>query len=899
MLTIEEQVELELEHLRRKDDALERYIGLAALQDRNATLFYRLLAEHLDEFMPIVYTPTVGRACQEFSHIIRRTRGAWITPADRDRIPELLRQGPYDDVRLVVVTDNERILGLGDQGAGGMAIPIGKLALYTAACGIHPVLTLPVSLDVGTDNPALLADPLYLGHRAPRLRGAEYDALVEAFVVGVEAVWPGCVIQFEDFKQTNALRLLDRYAQRVPSFNDDIQGTAAVVVAGVLSGLRATGTTLAEARIVLVGAGAAGIGICRLLRLAMHEAGLSDAAIAGAITAVDTHGLVHDGRSDLDEMKRELAVPAPGPDAGPTDLAEHDPAAAPDRAGRDDRGFGHVHGGGHPGHGRWHAATGRAPPVEPDLRCRCGPRRHPRVDGRPGHRRDGLPVRGGGAGRAAARDRPGEQRLHLPGCRPRGDRRGDLGHHPAHVPAGRADPRRGGDGRADRDGGDLPAGRCSPGHLPVDRAGGRRRGGPCRARGERRARGCGRARGRGRSGDVVARLRPVHRRAHRGTAARDRGLTVDTRPGPIGVRAAVLREADAPVGIESLTLAAPRAGEVRVRILGSGVCHSDLHVRDGDWPRPLPVVMGHEGAGVIEAVGPGVTDRHVGQPVALAWLVPCGICRACRAGRPWACPDSPSFRHAMLDGATVLRGAGGDAVLSYCGIATMAEATVVPVAAAIPIPDGIDPAVAALIGCCVTTGVGAVLKTAEVPAGATVAVIGLGGVGLSCVMGAALAGAARIVAIDRVAAKLVVAREVGATDGIAAGDDPTATIEALRDLTDGGPDYVFEAIGRVETVELAIESLPLGGTAVLVGMTPLDARASFAVYPFVDGSRRLLGSNYGFADPAIDLPRYARLHLEGRLPVERLIDRRIGLAELEAAFARLRAGDGLRQVVTS
>jgi len=310
ILTIEEQVDLELEHLRRKDDALERYIGMAALQDRNATLFYRLLAEHLEEFLPIVYTPTVGRACQEFSHIIRRTRGVWITPADRDRIPQLLRQGPYDDVRLIVVTDNERILGLGDQGAGGMPIPIGKLALYTAGSGIFPSLTLPVSLDVGTDNATLLADPLYLGHRAPRLRGPEYDALVEAFVEGVAEVWPGCIIQWEDFKQANALRILDRYQARVPSFNDDIQGTAAVVVGGVLAGMRRLGSTLADTRVVLVGAGAAGIGIARLLRLAMLDAGMEDADVRRALVLVDSHGQVHDRREDLDDSKRELALPA-------------------------------------------------------------------------------------------------------------------------------------------------------------------------------------------------------------------------------------------------------------------------------------------------------------------------------------------------------------------------------------------------------------------------------------------------------------------------------------------------------------------------------------------------------------------------------------------------------------
>lgn len=361
--------------------------------------------------------------------------------------------------------------------------------------------------------------------------------------------------------------------------------------------------------------------------------------------------------------------------------------------------------------------------------------------------------------------------------------------------------------------------------------------------------------------------------------------------------AAVLRTPGHATVIEELAVAEPRAGEVRVRILASGVCHSDLHVRDGEWPRPTPIVMGHEGAGVVEAVGPDVRSLSVGQPVALSWLVPCGTCRSCRTDRPWACADSPSFRHRMPDGATVLADDDGQPILSYCGIGTMAGTTIVPEAAAIALPDGVDPAVAALIGCCVSTGVGAVLKTAAVPEGASVAVIGLGGVGLSCVMGAVLAGASRIVAIDRVEAKLDAARTVGATDGLVSSDDPTATIEALRELTDGGPDYVFEAIGGVPTVELAIESLPPGGTAVLVGMTPFESRASFAVYALVDGSRRILGSNYGFADPATDFPRYAALHLAGRLPVERLIDRRIGLDDLEHAFDRLRAGEGLRQVV--
>ena len=307
--SIEEQVQLEWEHVSRKGDALEQYIGLAALQDRNATLFYRLLAEHLEELMPVVYTPTVGQACQQFSHIIRRTRGIWITPNDIDRIPELLRNSPYGDVRLIVVTDNERILGLGDQGAGGMGIPIGKLALYSACGGLHPSLTLPVSLDVGTDNRTLLRDPLYMGYRARRLRGAAYQELIEAFVAAVDEVWPGCIIQWEDFKGPNALRILAHFRDRVPSFNDDVQGTAAVTLAGIYAAARKLGRDITELRVVLAGAGAAGIGITRLLRRALEHEGISEAGIGSRFALVDSRGLVLAGRSDLDEFKTDVAIP--------------------------------------------------------------------------------------------------------------------------------------------------------------------------------------------------------------------------------------------------------------------------------------------------------------------------------------------------------------------------------------------------------------------------------------------------------------------------------------------------------------------------------------------------------------------------------------------------------------
>jgi S-(hydroxymethyl)glutathione dehydrogenase/alcohol dehydrogenase len=369
------------------------------------------------------------------------------------------------------------------------------------------------------------------------------------------------------------------------------------------------------------------------------------------------------------------------------------------------------------------------------------------------------------------------------------------------------------------------------------------------------------------------------------------------------MRAAVLPRPGLPTVVEQLELDPPGPGEVRVRMLASGVCHSDLHVRDGEWQRPGPVVMGHEGAAVVEALGPGVgpaaTGLEPGRLVALAWVVPCGICRSCRAGRSWECPDSPSFRHGRdADGRTRAHRPDGSDVLAYLSIGTMAEAQVIPAAAAIPMPAGTPPEVAALIGCCVATGVGAVVKTAGVPPGASVAVIGLGGVGLSAVMGARLAGAGRIVAVDRVAAKLDLAGDLGATDLILAGDDASATAKAVRAVTDGGPDFAVEAIGRPATVELAIDVLPAGGTAVLVGMTPQGERAGFDVYRFVDGGRRIVGSNYGSAVAAVDFPHYATLHLEGRLPVERLIDRRIGLDGVEDAFDRLRRGVGLRSIVT-
>lgn len=314
-----------LSNLRRKADDIDKYIFLSALQDRNQRLFYRTAIDHIEEILPLIYTPTVGEACRQFAHIFRRPQGLYITPEDRGEIRRLLANWPADDVRVIVITDGERILGLGDLGANGMGIPIGKLALYVACGGVDPQQCMPVMFDVGTNNRALRDDPLYLGYPHPRLAGEAYDALMDEFVEAVQERFPEALIQFEDFLSPTAFRLLERHAPGARCFNDDIQGTAAVAVAGVYASTRITGKALGDQRFLFLGAGSAAAGIAELMVTALRAEGLDETEARRRIAFADSHGLITADREgvsaqvapfarDCEPMGFEAAIDALAPD---------------------------------------------------------------------------------------------------------------------------------------------------------------------------------------------------------------------------------------------------------------------------------------------------------------------------------------------------------------------------------------------------------------------------------------------------------------------------------------------------------------------------------------------------------------------------------------------------------
>lgn len=307
--TIEDQVTRNYENFCKSKSDLDRYLFLTSLQERNETLFFRLIQEHVSEMLPVIYTPVVGVASQTYSHIYRRPRGLYIDFPHRNQMDAILSHAPRRQVEAIVVTDGERILGLGDLGIGGMGIPIGKLCLYTLCAGIHPATTLPILLDAGTNNQELLDDPLYLGWRHERVRGADYDGFIDDFVKGINKAFPGVLLQWEDFSRTNARRLLDRYRGEICSFNDDVQGTGAVTLAALLSAVAVAGGRISDQRVVILGAGSAATGVADQIVTAMVADGTSREAAIASIWLVDIGGLLHSGRTDLEPFNRQYAQP--------------------------------------------------------------------------------------------------------------------------------------------------------------------------------------------------------------------------------------------------------------------------------------------------------------------------------------------------------------------------------------------------------------------------------------------------------------------------------------------------------------------------------------------------------------------------------------------------------------
>lgn len=307
--TLEAQLLRAYENYQNKPSDIERYIFLRSLQDRNEVLFYALLNKHLGEMINIIYTPTVGKACQTYSHIFRWTRGIFLSPENIDRVDAIFASLPYRNIEVIVVTDSEGILGIGDQGIGGMGIPVGKLSLYVAGAGINPANCLPITLDVGTDNAGLHSDPLYLGMRQRRIRGERYFEFVDQFVQAVKRHFPNVLLQWEDFSKQNAHSLLHKYRDELPSFNDDVQGTGAVVLAGIMGAARITGKPLAEQIYVIHGAGAAGVGVARQILAALVGEGLSPQAAGDRVFIIDSRGLLLEGRADVEEYKLVFCKP--------------------------------------------------------------------------------------------------------------------------------------------------------------------------------------------------------------------------------------------------------------------------------------------------------------------------------------------------------------------------------------------------------------------------------------------------------------------------------------------------------------------------------------------------------------------------------------------------------------